>query len=142
MTEAKLVYHGSPEQDLGIIVPHVGTHQRSWVYATKDLVMASLFVRRLGGDRTCRISRDRKGTPCVEEVYSGALVERYGVGGGSIYLLSGKGFLEGQTTWRDDLVCENEAVIIEENKIDNALDYILSLEREKRMRVVWKNDGS
>lgn len=54
----KKVYHASSKQGLKKIIPHESTHEKKWVYATKNLVMSAVFLGRLGGDFTCSVGRD------------------------------------------------------------------------------------
>lgn len=68
-----MVYHSSKTRGLKTILPSTSTHGRKWVYATKDLVLAALFLATTGGDFTCCIGRDKiTGKPYLCERFRGA----------------------------------------------------------------------
>ncbi len=133
----KEVYHASQKQGLEVILPRESTHRRSWVYATKDRVMAACFVGNLGGDFTCAVGRDPDtGKPFICERFPGAFERRYRGVRGSIYGLPGEKFLEGRTGWDEEVVCPEAVMPLWEMKVGDAAGFLLSLEREGKLLIV------
>ena len=130
--QPSLLYHASPVQGLTKIMPRVGTHGQSWVYATDDIAVAAVFLGRLGGDFTCA-SGVHDGRPYLCERFAGAFEQRYGKASGSLYVLPGDGFLIGQTSYSKDLVCAEAVTPLEERQVDNAKDYLLTLAAEEKI---------
>ena len=130
---SKPLYHASPMQGLTQIVPHIGTHGQSWVYATDDLAVA-VFLGRLGGDFTCA-SGIHGGKPYLCERFAGAFERRYGTASGSLYVLPGDGFLSEQTSYSKDFVSSQPSTPLEERRVDNAADYLLGLAAEGKIVV-------
>ncbi len=133
------VYHCSPVQGLALIMPRVSTHAQSWVYATGDMVMSSVFLGREGGDFTCATGTI-DGMPYLVERFGGAIERRYGGIRGSLYTLPGRGFTAGRTTWSHDLVSEEVVAPLRETRVDNAKDYLLRLAAEGRLTVKFYPD--
>jgi len=130
----KEVYHASPIQGLTQIIPHVGTHGQSWVYATDDIAVAVVFIGRLGGDFTCA-SGVVSGKPYLCERFAGAFDRRYASAAGSLYVLSGDGFASGQTSYSKDLVCNQVVKPLQEIRVANAKDYLLQLASEGKITI-------
>jgi len=127
------VYHASATRGLTVIEPRPGTHG-TWVYASKDPVMASLFVSGLGGDFTCQIGRDpSSGLPYVCERFRGAFEHRYLGRQGSVYVLAGEGFLPKKTPWSEEVVSAGAAQVIREIVIEDAAAYLLDLANQKAL---------
>lgn len=129
-----LLYHASPFQGLTELVPRVGTHGRSWVYATDNLVFAALFLGRLGGDLTCRIG-SLGGYPYVKEQFAGAFDLRYGKVGASLYVVPADGFLSGQTSWRGDWVSDRSVIPLREIVVADVRSHILELVAEGKLNL-------
>ena len=127
-----VLYHASPIQGLTQIVPHVGTHGQSWVYATDNIAVAAVFLGRLGGDFTCA-SGVCDGRPYLCERFAGAFERRYVMASGSLYVLPGDGFLAGQTSYSKDFVSTEAVKPLDEIRVDNAGDYLLRLATEGRI---------
>ena len=128
------VYHCSPVQGLTLITPRISTHGQSWVYATGNEVMSSVFLGREGGDFTCGTGT-LNGMPYVIERFEGAIELRYGSKRGSLYVLPGQGFGAGRTTWSHDLVSEEAVAPLREIKVHDAKDHLLRLAAEGRLIV-------
>jgi len=133
------VYHCSPVQGLTLISPRVSTHGQKWVYATGDMIMASVFLGREGGDFTCATGTV-DGMPYLVERFEGAMERRYGSIRGSLYTLPGRGFVAGRTTWSHDLVSEESVTPLRETRVDNANDYLLRLAAGGRLIVKFYSD--
>jgi len=100
------VYHSSKTQGLKIIEPHFSTHNKRWVYATKNIATSAMFLGD-NDDFICQIYHGENGIPLMCERFEGAFDLAYKNKAGSIYVLNGKNFKEGQTTWPDDMVSRN-----------------------------------
>lgn len=130
-------YHASPQQGLTSIEPHKSTHQRIWVYATRQAATAALFLSSYGGDFTCSIGRDPESrTPYVCERVSAALTRRYHGQSGSVYVLDRGPFLEGKTPWDEELVCPTKVPVLDEIKVRDALAHLQELERRGHLLIV------
>lgn len=137
----KHVYHGSPQQGLKVIKPSMSTHQKNWVYATKDLAMSVFFLARLGGDFTFLVSRDKKtNKPLLVERFDGAFDLRYKGKSGSIYVLLSDTFVEGMTSWPEEVVSEKEVVPIEEIYIKDVGEYIKKMSDDGKIILKFYNE--
>lgn len=125
----KYVYHASAKKGLKELKPSKGTHGESWVYATKDKLMAVAFIGTKGGDYAAKVGRNRDGKIYITERFKGALKMRYSVSG-SIYTLSSNGFIEGKTTWPEEVVSPNTVKTITEEYIDDVITYLKNLETD------------
>lgn len=126
------LYHASPVQGLTQIIPHTGTHEQKWVYATDDIAVAAVFLGRLGGDFTCA-SGVYDGRPYLCERFAGAFERRYGAASGSVYVLPGGSFLAGQTSYSKDFVTTEAVTPMEEIRVDTAKNYLLGLAAEGKI---------
>ncbi len=131
------VYHASRVQGLKLIKPRRSTHGRPWVYATKDPVLAACFLGNRGGDFTCAVGRDpESGKPFICERFKGAFELRYRGVKGSIYVLSGKDFREGETGWDEEVVSPKPVVPLDEIRVSDAAAYLLELEKEGKLLIM------
>jgi hypothetical protein len=132
--ECKEAYHSSQVQGLEEITPRDSTHGERWVYATRDVVMAAVFLGTLGGDLTCAVGRDAEtGKPFICERFEGAFDLRYGGVRGSIYVLPGQRFTTGKTQWDEEVVCDGAVRPIREIQVDDAKTYLLQLAQENKL---------
>ena len=128
------VYHCSPSQGLVEIRPQRSTHQRSWIYACLDPILAATFLGREGGDFTCQVARDTDtGLPYVCERFPGAVDLRYGGKKGSIYVLAAADFQEGKTQWCEEVVADVPVTPLEEWPVQDAKEYLLSLASDGKL---------
>jgi hypothetical protein len=128
------VYHASHQQGLKKIVPNKSTHGENWVYATRDIVFAATFIAGLGGNFTFATGRDPEtGKPYICERFKGAFDLRYGNAKGSIYVLPGEKFIEGKTSWTEEVICYEEVTPIQEIHIENAKEYLIQLANENKL---------
>ncbi len=73
------------------------------------------------------------GTPYIQEQYEGSLEYAYKNMSGSIYTLDTNLFKNNVTSFRSEYISEEVASVIKEEKIENALDRILQLEKENKL---------
>lgn len=127
------VYHASKVQGLKTIEPRVSTHGQSWVYAfskSEDCLM----ILGPGGDLINQIGF-HNGMRYIAERFAGALEYVYKNASGSIYALDETDFKTDQTDFKAEVVCDHECAVIEETKIDNALENILALELKGELKI-------
>jgi hypothetical protein len=132
------VYHSSKTLGLKQIIPHKSTHGKSWVYATKDIVMSAVFLGDLGGDFTCAVGRDPEtGKPFICERFKEAFNLRYDEVKGSIYVLPGERFIDAKTQWEEEVVSEETVVPLREIQVNNAKEYLLRLAEEQKLIIKY-----
>lgn len=133
----KHVYHGPRMRGIQRFEPRPSTHKKPWVYAAKDPVFAAVFIG-LTSNFVFDIRRHpEKKLPYLCERFAGALDESYSIerNSGSLYVLSGDGFIEGQTQWDEEVVCAEAVVPLEEQPLDDVKAYLLGLERQGRLLI-------
>lgn len=129
-----LVYHGSPNEGLKIITPHVSTHGAAYVYATKDKALALLFLQRWN-DFIFNVAYGDDKVLEITERYKGALEEVFADKKGYIYTLDGSGFLKDQTGFEGEVVSKCESNVLNEEKIENILEKLLIMENQGIIRI-------
>jgi hypothetical protein len=137
MKEQQCVYHASPEQDLKILVPNISTHQKPWLYASNDIVVAATFLSSLGGDFYCSVGRDiysKKIYICERQI--GGFEKRYANTKGSIYTLSSTTFGNDARCWQEELVTTESIKPIKENKIENVITHLKDYEKENQLLII------
>lgn len=119
------VYHASQQQGLTLIEPRVGTHGQAWVYAARDLVIASIF---LGQHHDFILASGLTGDmPYICERFVGAFDRAKANVTASIYVLPGSSFQANRTGWEGDLISETAVVPLSETVIDDAKTHLLEL---------------
>ncbi len=140
-----VVYHSSHVLSLKKIHPRISTHHKSWVYATREPVMSSIFLGSFGGDLACAIGRESSsGLPYLCERFEGAFDKRYQITKGSIYTLPAVDFVTNNTLWQEEIVCIHTVPIIKEMVIQNVKEYLLSLSQRGKLIIKYypeKIDG-
>jgi hypothetical protein len=127
------VYHSSSNSGLDRLKPRKSTHKEMWVYGTKDIPTSAMFIGR-NYDLICQVGV-YEGKPGLYERFEGALEYAYADQAGSIYVLSGETFQEGKTSWKSEVVSEVPVNILKEIPVENALDFLLELEREGKLTI-------
>lgn len=130
----RYVYHASSIKGLTLIKPSISTHGERWVYATKDIVMAALFLSNKGGDLTCAVGRE-DGVPYICERFHGAFDYRYANVSGSIYILPSQTFIENKTQWEEEVVSESEVTPLQEIKINDVKTYLIDLSKNSKLKI-------
>ena len=132
------VYHSSIRQGLSLIEPRVGTHAQAWVYAARDLVIASIFLFQhhdfilasgLTGDM-----------PYICERFVGAFDRAKANVVGSIYVLSGSSFQANCTSFDAELVSEIAVIPMLEIPIENAKTHLLELRDAGQLEIYFYPD--
>lgn len=124
----KEVYHASSVQGLKEITPRKGTHKKEWIYATRDPIVAAIFLAHEGGDFTHASGIDQEtGKPYLVERFKGAFDLVHENRKGSIYVLPGETFLEGQTSFGEEVVSPKALVPLAEIIVNDVKDHVLKL---------------
>jgi hypothetical protein len=132
------VYHASQKQGLKVIEPRVGTHGQAWVYAAKDLVIASIF---LGQHHDFILASGLTGDmPYICERFVGAFDRAKANVTASIYVLPGSSFQANRTGWEGDLISEIAVVPLSETVIDDAKTHLLELRDKGQLEIYFYPD--
>ncbi|MBM3232772.1 hypothetical protein FJZ18_01235 [Candidatus Pacearchaeota archaeon] len=131
-----VVYHASPKQGLGVINPlSDNKNGRKVVCASKDEVIASLFLGRTGGDYTCCLGREIIfNIPYLVERFPGAFRLKYNIPA-SLYELPSSTFFNDGSTWDDEVISHEPVKPVRENKIVNAGEHLLHLETQGKLHI-------
>lgn len=131
------VYHASSEQNLKEIIPSVSTHHQSWVYASKDIVVASTFLNNWGGDFCCSIGRDYYSKKIyICERQPGGFEKRYRTTAAAIYTLNDKSFKNHSECWIEEVVSSESILPVSELKIENVRQFLEELNQESRLKII------
>src|SRR3989344_3841888 len=95
------VYHASNTKGLKRLEPRESTHQKPWVYATKEIATSVMFLGD-NFDFICQTDLNR-GIPEITEQFEGALEHAYKDKSGVIYKLPTDTFEEGKTSWSGEV---------------------------------------
>lgn len=129
------VYHSSKTQGLKVIEPRKSSHGKEYVYAMTSKEWSAVF---LGNSydlfNQIELSRDRQKI-VITERFKNSLEVGYKSFSGSIYTLDSFNFKEGVTGWGPELVSEFTQKVLQEEKVPDALEYILQLEKEEKITI-------
>lgn len=128
-----IVYHASKLQGLKIIEPRISTHDHEWIYATKKKEESMMYLG-IGYDLIIATG-SYNGQLEIIERFEGALEHAYLNQKGSIYRLNGSLFKKGLTSYSMEVVAEGPQEVLEEERIENAMDSILQLEQEGMIKI-------
>ncbi len=131
------VYHSSKISGLKVLEPKISTHKKPWVYATKDIATAAMF---LGDNFDFICQTGLEPIPFIWERFEGAFDLAYRNKAGSIYILDGTNFKEDQTSWSGDLVSEQEEKVKKEIVVDNVEEFLKKLAKEKKLNIYFYPD--
>ena len=106
------VYHGSSTHGLKTIYPHESTHG-NYVYATTDLVVATIFCKRCGDDVTYALYKAEDGKYNVIELLPGAFDLMFN-NDASIYTVLGTTFKDYRTGFKEVMSTQPVRVVAEE----------------------------
>jgi len=133
----KYVYHGSNLSNLKIIKRNRSTHNKKWVYATYSKELSIIFISKKGNDLYYKLSGDGiKYSVELIERKKGMFNDIFNVSG-SIYKLDSKNFISNMTGWTAELISEYDEKVIEEEYIDNVLDELIKLDKDKKIKLYF-----
>lgn len=130
----KDIYHGSSKQGLKLIAPRLSSHGKKWVYATSDIAIASVFIRKyLLGDIATMMGVTPHTYVC--ERFEGALKLLYQGVKGSIYTLPGEFFRQKEETYELEVVSDQAVIPFNEVKIEDNLEFLRQLEQKSKLKI-------
>ena len=106
------VYHGSSTHNLNTIYPHESTHG-NYVYATTDLVVATIFCKRCGDDVTYALYKAEDGKYNVVELLPHVFELMFN-NDASIYTVLGTTFQDYRTGFKEVMSTQPVRVVAEE----------------------------
>lgn len=140
-SSSKVLYHGSKISGLKTIEPNKSTHGNSWVYATKDPVIASLFISECDDFNTAICGNGSGFYPFfVVERHKDVLSKYFNGVSGSIYTIDAKNFKANLTGWSAELVSTESASVVSETKITDLLEYITDAEKKGKIKIYYYPD--
>lgn len=120
----EILYHVSPTPGLTILVPHLSSHSKPYVYAIDDLTTGLLFGAKKD-DFDLLIFTGGDGVPSVYECYPDAFQHIYAGKSCSVYEVSGETFQRGMTSWAPELVSEYAVPVLQEITVTDLYDALL-----------------
>jgi len=123
-----MLYHGSKEQGLRYLEPHVSTHGKSYVYAINNKITAACFGA--SHDDFDFLMDEIDGVPHLYECYPNSIEKVYEGKSCYIYEVSEEGFIVGKTGWSAELVCEHEVPVINEDYVKDLYALLKEAERQ------------
>ena len=123
-----MLYHASETKGLKTLMPHISTHGKAYVYAVANRVAAVCFGAPK--DDFDLLMDECGGKTVLYECYPGALTRVYAGKSCSLYTLRDDGFLQGQTGWDAELVCEGAVDVLHEETIDDIYEYLMSAAKQ------------
>lgn len=131
------LYHVSCTEGLKWLTPHVSTHGRAYVYATKNPDFALLFgSEKYMGDFDGAYGIYEDGTPYFYEAYKGALKRAYKGEKCFVYEVDPTNFETGKTSFSGEVVSEKPAKIIGYTVVEDVYEKLLELERQGKFKIV------
>lgn len=129
-----IVYHGSPCGDLKELTRKVSTHQKACVYATKNAVIALLFMGKGMGDLDTVISYSSNGEVTLVERRPGVLEKLY-LKSGYLYELDGANFEHYDYLWEPEVISFSDEPVLRCTKIDNILQQLLLMQEQGKLNI-------
>jgi len=121
-----IVYHGSATGGLQIIMPHVSSHGKTYVYATKDKALSLLFMARWN-DFIFNVAYGDDGVLEVTERYPNAFDQVYRGKSGYLYELAGEHFQEGLTGFEGEVVSARPEKVLREMYVSDLYSALTQL---------------
>jgi len=126
----KVIFHGRLEGNLKEIKPHKCKHDKAYVYASHNIALCIIFgVKRTGENIDFGLTK--LGKTYVAEFYEGALEDRFKNRTCYLYKLPEKYFE--LKTEHFERVSENPVPVLECVEIKDSYEYLLQLEKEKKI---------
>lgn len=130
------VYHGSPVEGLTFIEPRKSTHGNNWVYATKNKAVAIIHSQKWN-DYIFNESYHSKIQLELTERLPNAFEEIYKGKKSFLYYLNSANFLEGQTSFTEEVISEKKEQIIKCEVIEDTYNKLCEME-EKREVILYR----
>jgi len=140
MSAERFVYKGHSIQGRTEFMPGPEpTHPErpDLVYASPYLPAAAFWLQPGRRNEDCKIGLDlNTGAVSIREQRPRGLEERFGGLSGSIYKFSADAFQALEGGWAGEVVSEHVCVPVEEIPVDDALEYLLVLERKGDVKIL------
>ncbi len=127
------MYHGSPIDNLEIIEPVLGTHNKRCVYATPERVVSLLFMGKRYGDLDTMIA-SIDGKLVLVERREGVFASLYNKSG-ILYSLDASSFNHYDYLWSREVISFEPVKVIKKETINNIMDSILLEEKKGKIKV-------
>lgn len=129
------LYHVSHIADLKVLEPKVSTHGKSYVYATKNLVVSLLFGSfKSMGDLDGMYGGGSEGRiPYFYEAFPGSFKRRFEETSCYIYEVDPTDFEEGKTSYSAEVVSEKPVKILKCTKVDDLYKTLLELAKNGKL---------
>jgi len=129
------LYHVSHVADLQVLEPRVSTHDKAYVYATRELAVALLFGSyKAMGDLDGAYGGGCNGRkPYFYEGFIGAFKRRFEDTSCYIYEVDSTDFEEGKTSYAAELVSEKPVKVLKCTKIENLYQTLLDLSEQGKL---------
>lgn len=129
-----IVYHGSPCGDIKQLTRRISTHQKKFVYATKNPVIALLFMGKGMGDLDTAISYSSHGKVTLVERRPGILEKLY-LKSGYLYELDGTNFEHYDYLWDPEVISFSDEPVLRCTRIDNILQQPLLMQEQGKIKI-------
>ena len=128
------VYHGSPIRGLKTIEKRKSTHQKEWVYATRNKAVAAIFMGH-GSDLNYYLAGNGVERPLIlVERKPGMFKEIFNTSG-SLYYLDASHFIPNQTGWSAEVISDSNEEVVKEEYIDNVYDKLIEYSNNNELQL-------
>lgn len=134
------VYHGSRSSGHKELVPKVAGFGKRLVYATDNLTLAAIFIGKGRNSWQADFDIGDDGVPYFRERVDGIFDKWYKMRSGSIYALPKSEFHREKGMWEHELASEKPVGVVEEIKIGDLKEFMLNLEKEGKLKIVYYKD--
>lgn len=122
------VYHGSSISNLKVIKVDKSHVSRKWIYASASRAVATIFLSKNANDLYYFLGGSGKpNDPLMLVERKPNMFDRMFHVSGSIYKLSADNFCKNKTGWSTEVVSEEDELVLEERKIEDAYIELLKL---------------
>ena len=118
-----MLYHSSKIRGMKTLEPHVSTHGKAYVYATRNRTTAICFGAPK--DDFDLLMDVCDGKTVLFECYPDALKRVYSGKSCSLYTVKEDGFIQGRTGWDEELVSENSVEVLQEQMIPDIYEFLM-----------------
>ena len=127
------VYHGSNVPNIKRLEPKLSTHGEKYVYASPDIVIATIFLARWN-DYIFRLNHIDDNLILVEN-YEGALQEVFNGKKGYVYKLKSTSFYFPENHWQGEVVSKEAVEVEEVIDITNIYETLCQYEKEGKVKL-------
>lgn len=132
--KAGTLFHGSSAAGLKTIEPHVSTHGEAYVYASRDPMIALLFLGKWD-DFLLNVAHGDDALLEITERCAGALEAAFEGVGGSLYELKEKNFQVGRTRFDGELVSKESQTVLCETVCSDIYGELIAANERGALRI-------